>query len=410
VLPEAAAPDIAAIFDQVFTTGTPYMAHELPTTIDRHGQREVVYWNFVFQPERQSDGRISGILAIGTNVTEQVLARQQVQQLNQQLEARVQERTQAALALQADLLAAAQQQAAQRALFYEVFKETPAAICIQRGPEHRYEYANAAYQAFFPGRELLGRTVAEALPETVESGVVDLLDQVYKTGETYSGEELPLLMAQPDGRPPQQMYFTFTYQALRENGEIVGISTFAYNVAEQVLIRQQREAEQRQLHELFMQAPAPIVILDGPDLVFQLINPAYQRIFPGRELAGKPLLDALPELVGTPIPDLFQHVYQTGDPITVQELPLLMARHEGHAPEEIYWTFSYQARRGAHGRIDGVRVFAHDVTEQVRTRQRVQDLNNELATINQELTTANAELGESNRQLTRTNVDLDNFL
>ncbi|QKG51237.1 hypothetical protein GKZ67_00865 [Hymenobacter sp. BRD67] len=72
--------------------------------------------------------------------------------------------------------------------------------------------------------------MAEALPETVDSGVVDLLDNVYQTGETYYGYELPLLIAQPEG-PPKQMYFTFTYQAYRENGEIVGISTFAYDVA-----------------------------------------------------------------------------------------------------------------------------------------------------------------------------------
>ncbi|RPD44154.1 PAS domain S-box protein [Hymenobacter sediminis] len=499
VLPEAAAPPIVALFDHVFATGTPYTAHELPTTIVRHGRPEVVYWNFVFQAERQPDGRISGIISVGTEVTEQVRARQQVEQLNQELEARVRARTEQlsqqqallqqilgqvpaaigtltgpehrytffndryramatgrlqvgrsvaeahpevvvqgvvgildkvyatgqvfiatemavqlhedvsdqleqryldyiyqpltdernqttgilvfvldvtekvqtrerTIALQADLLAAAQRQVQERETFYRVFEETPAAICIQRGPEHRYEYVNPAYEAFFPGRKLLGRPVAEVLPETVGSGVLALLDRVYETGETYSGVELPLLMAQPEG-PPQQLYFTFTYQALRENGEIVGITTFAYNVAEQVRTRQQQLLQQRELEQLFMQAPTPIVILDGPSLVFQLVNPAYQRIFPGRELAGKPLLEALPELVGTPIPDLFQRVYQTGESVTVHELPLLMARHEGQTPEEIYWTFTYQARRTPDGRIDGVSVFAHDVTEQVRTRQ-----------------------------------------
>ncbi len=56
-----------------------------------------------------------------------------------------------------------------------------------------------------------------------------------------------------------------------------------------------------------------------------------------------------------------------------------------------------------HGGIDGLRFFAHDVTEQVRARQQVQALN-------QELTATNGELHESNTQLTRTNVDLDNFI
>ncbi|RZJ58351.1 MAG: hypothetical protein EOO55_01005 [Hymenobacter sp.] len=149
--------------------------------------------------------------------------------------------------------------------------------------------------------------------------------------------------------------------------------------------------------------PAPIVILDGPALVFQLVNPAYQRIFPGRELVDKPLLEALPELVDTPIPGLLRQVYQTGEPVVVQELPLMMARHEGQALEEIYWTFTYQARRDAHGVIDGVRVFAHDVTEQVRARHAV-------ATSAQQAQALAANLAEANQQLTRVNVDLDTFV
>ena len=55
-------------------------------------------------------------------------------------------------------------------------------------------------------------------------------------------------------------------------------------------------------------------------------------------------------------------------------------------------------------------VFTFDVTEQVRARQRVQELNEELAAINEELQASNQELNLTNQQLTRTNVDLDNFI
>jgi signal transduction histidine kinase len=410
-IPESVELGVVALFDRVYQTGEPFSLSEMEGWFDfkGNGEPEQVFLNLYMHPLHNAQGEVNGILDFSYNVTEQVRSRQQVEQLNQELETRVQQRTQQALALQADLLAAAQQQAQAREMFYQVFAQTPAAICIQRGPEHRYEYANQAYLDFFPGRVFIGQSVAEALPETVASGVVALLDHVYQTGETYYGYELPLLFDQPVG-PPRQMYFTFTYQALRENGEIVGISTFAYDVAEQVLARQQSEHHRQELVELFMQAPTPIVILDGPNLVFQLINPAYQLIFPGRELAGKPLLQAMPELVGTPIPDLFQHVYQTGEPVTVQEMPLQMARREGQAPEEIYWTFTYQARHSAPGVIDGVRVFAHDVTEQVRIRLQVENLNQELAAINEELHATNEELNETNTQLTRTNVDLDTFV
>ena len=372
VLPEAATPEVLAIFDQVFTTGTPHTAYEQPTTITRHEQPEVVYWNFVFEPERQPDGRIRGIRSVGTDVTAQVRARQQVEQLNQELEARVRERTQATLAMQDDLLAAAQRQAAERALFYQVFEETPAAICIQRGPEHRYEYINAAYQALFPGREFLGHAVAEVLPETVDSGVVALLDCVYQTGETYYGYELPLLIAQPQG-PPKQMYFTFTYQAYRENGEIVGISTFAYDVAEQVLARQEREAERQRLLSLFQEAPAGICILTGPELVYEFVNPRYQLLLPGRELLNRPIFEALPELVGTPVEGILRQVYATGQTREEQGLRVPVARPNDGVLEDRYFTFVYRARRDERGHVTGVLAFAFEVTEQVRARQREQE-------------------------------------
>ncbi|MBF9239740.1 PAS domain-containing sensor histidine kinase [Hymenobacter sp. BT683] len=299
-------------------------------------------------------------------------------------------------ARQAELLAAAQRRAQEREEFAQVFAHTPAAICIQCGPAHRYAYVNAAYQQFFPDRQLLGRPVAEALPETVDAGVVDLLDAVYRTGETYYGHEQPLLVARPGGQAPKPMYFTFTYQAYRENGEVVGISTFAFDVTEQVLARQERERQRQQLEDLFMQASAPIVVLDGPDHVFTLVNPAYQRFFPGRELQGKPLRDALPELADTPVPTLLRQVYTSGETCVAEEMPLQMARSAGGPLEEMYWTFSFQAHRDAHGDIDGIRAFAQDVTASVRARQQLQE--------------ANQALTESNRQLTRTNTDLDNFI
>ncbi|MCB2377647.1 PAS domain-containing sensor histidine kinase [Hymenobacter sp. BT635] len=402
-MPELQGQGIDSMLDSVLQSGEPFVGTALPFRMYRHGQLDTVYFNFVYQPQHNAQGDITGILVVATDVTDQVLSRQQVQQLNQELEARVQERTEAALALQADLLAATQRQVQERETFYQVFAQTPASIALLRGPRHRFEYVNAAYQQLFPGRTLVGRDLAEALPDAAAQGFLDLLDGVYRTGETFFGTELPLAIEQPDGRPARQTYFTFTYQAYHEHGRIAGISIFAYDVTEQVRARQLREAQQRQLHDLFLQAPAPIAILDGPTLVYQLVNPAYQRIFPGRELAGKPLLEALPELADTPIPELLQRVYTTGQTFVALELPVMLARHEGEPLEEIIWNFTYQARQDEHGAIDGVLVFAYDVTEQVRARRVVEEGG-------QQALALAAELATSNAQLIRTNIDLDNFI
>ncbi|GAA4389070.1 PAS domain-containing sensor histidine kinase [Hymenobacter koreensis] len=373
-IPEATALGVVALFDRVYQTGEPYYAREMEGWFDFRGtgEPEQVFLNLSLYPLRDAAGNVNGVLDFSYNVTEQVRARRQVEQLNQDLEARVQARTEEAFALQADLLAAEQHQAELKTRLYQVFEQTPASIALLRGPEHRFEYVNHAYQALFPGRALVGHPLAQALPDAVDQGFLALLDGVYRTGETFFGNELPLVIEQPDGRPPRQVYFTFTYQAYHEAGQTAGVTIFAFDVTEQVRARQQREAERQQLHALFMEAPAPIVILDGPELVFQLVNPAYQRVFPGRALLGKPVLDALPEIEGTPVAESLRAVYETGDSFVAQELPLQLARHDGAPLEELFFTFTYQARRNAQGDIDGVLVFAHEVTAQVQARRVVE--------------------------------------
>ena len=42
------------------------------------------------------------------------------------------------------------------------------------------------------GRNILGKTVEEAIPEVVEQGFIQLLDNVYQTGEPLIGNEILL--------------------------------------------------------------------------------------------------------------------------------------------------------------------------------------------------------------------------
>src|SRR5690606_6956982 len=74
----------------------------------------------------------------------------------------------------------------------------------------------------------------------------------------------------------------------------------------------------------------------------------------------------------TPIPGILEQVYRKGENFEAVEYPLMLSRHDDGTPEEIYFTFTYQARRDERGEIDGVLVFAHDVTEQVKSRQKVE--------------------------------------
>ena len=90
------------------------------------------------------------------------------------------------------------------------------------------------------------------------------------------------------------------------------------------------------------------------------------------------MLEALPELEGTPIPALMEKVYRSGETLKAQEMPLMMARSEDHPLEEIYWTFTCQARRNQQGETNGLVVFAYEVTDQVKARKKIEESQEEL--------------------------------
>jgi len=319
----------------------------------------------------------------------------------------------------------------QRQQLHHVLEQAPAMICIFDGPRHVFQFVNPPYQALVGERQLLGRPIAEAMPELVGQPIFALLDQVYQTGEAFNAQEMLVQLDHyNEGRQElEQRYYNFIYQARYDlAGTIDGILVFAYEVTPQVLARQQvqqlnQELEARvtertqQLQEqhirnarLIHEAPAAIAALSGPDLVFEVLNPAYQALFADRVLLGRPALEALPELLDGPGAALLRQVYETGVTYEGREVLMYFARPGDGLLEARYFDFIYQARYDAAGSIDGLMVFGFEVTERMQRRQQVQRLNEKLAAINQELSASNKELHVTNAQLTRTNADLDTFV
>ncbi len=452
-LPDLAGQGFEEVIATVLATGQPYVQPEQLITVTHTQQPYQRYLNVSYHPEQDANGQPTGILVYASDVTEQVLARQQVQQLNQalaanneelaaineeltasneeylyvntalaeaqqqlrqlnaDLESRVQQRTQelqashrASAALQAELLAAAQRQVQVRESFYQVFEQTPAAVSLLRGPTYRFEYVNPVYQQVFAGRQLVGHDFAEALPDAAAQGYLALLDDVYHTGETFLGAEVPFVSEQPD-TPTHTVYFNFTYQAYRENGEIVGISTFALDVTEQVLARQQREAQQAELQRLFAQAPMAIIVLRGPTFIIEQVNERAEAIW-GRTAAqvlGRPHFEAVPDAVGQGFEELLTGVLASGEPVVLHEVPVKLNRAHAGLSAVGYYSIIFKPLRDEHQRVNRIVVMWTESTDQVMARQQVQHLNEALAATNQ-------ELHESNTRLTRTNADLSTFV
>jgi PAS domain S-box-containing protein len=213
-------------WQQALATGTPF---QYEYRLRRHdGQYR---WLLVrSSPRREAGGAISMWVGAANDITEQ---RQMVQELLSANE------HQAALSDQA--YAAFQKAEGQRETYESLFMQAPAIICILRGPEHRYEFVNPRYQQVFPHRQLLGHTVAEALPELRDQGIIELLDKVYQTGETFYANELPLQLERDASQVLTDSYFNFSYQQFRENHQPAGIMVFAFEVTDFVRARQALE-------------------------------------------------------------------------------------------------------------------------------------------------------------------------
>jgi PAS domain S-box-containing protein len=68
------------LIDNVRLTGIPFRGQALPTPIVRNGKLEMVYLNFVYEPFHEDDGTISGVIAVATEVTKEVLAKHLIEE------------------------------------------------------------------------------------------------------------------------------------------------------------------------------------------------------------------------------------------------------------------------------------------------------------------------------------------
>jgi PAS domain S-box-containing protein len=208
-----------------------HVNHLVPIT--RHGRREEVYWTYSYSPidDETAPTGVGGVLVVCTETTAQVLTARR-------------------LANERDRLA-------------QLFEQAPTFMAMLSGPEHRFELANPSYLRLVGHRSILGRTVAEAMPEAVEQGYARLLDRVYQTGEAYIATGARITMPAGQHGPFVDRFVDFVYEPLKdEQGQVTGIFVLGADVtdrtrAEAALRRSEaelREADKRKDEFLAMLA------------------------------------------------------------------------------------------------------------------------------------------------------------
>src|SRR4051812_13112378 len=129
---------------------------------------------------------------------------------------------------------------AHREQLYALFMKAPAAIAVLSGEDLMFALANPHFEQLLGRTELTGRAGREAIPEPEAGPTWDLLQDVYRTGNPYLGNEFPALFGRSgDGGP---RYFNFVAQPTKDgHGAVSGVMLHAVEITAPVVARRKTE-------------------------------------------------------------------------------------------------------------------------------------------------------------------------
>ncbi|MBC7407352.1 MAG: PAS domain-containing protein, partial [Arcicella sp.] len=339
VFPELEGTAIYELLDHVYSTGEPFVANEMLVKLNKGNEKlDENYFNLVYQPSRDKDGKIDGVITHGVDVTEQVLARKKIEESEHR--------------------------------YHEIIYTSPSLIAIFKGEDMIIDIANDAILDSWGKGNIIGKSIFDVMPESIEQGFDKLLLSVYRTGESILGNEVPVTFYRKGTK--EIIYYNFVYQAQRNvHGEIEGVATIATEVTSQAELNKKIKESEEQFRNVWLQSPNIFVILKGPEMVIDFVNEPLLRSW-GRtnDIVGKTILEALPETKHQAFPRLLEEVYKTGKTYFGKEEKAVIIKDD--EPEDVYYNYVYQAIQ-EDGKVSGITVMATDVTEQVVARKKVEE-------------------------------------
>jgi len=197
------------------------------------------------------------------------------------------------------------------------------------------------------------------------------IDQVM-TGHGGTWNENQLVPISRHGRI-DEVYWTYSYNPIDDESTATGVGgvlVICVETTQQVLAERALRAAEARWRELFDQAPGFMCVLRGPEHRFEYYNRRYREIVGQREIQGRSVLEALPEVEEQGFIGLLDEVYRTGVAHIAHAAPIHLPRPGDENTLQLrYLDFVYQPIRNAGGEVTGIFVEGADVTERVLATQ-----------------------------------------
>jgi PAS domain S-box-containing protein len=228
---------LSSSLNRVLETNQPDHVALVPYDTSRPGEPPSIrFWSATHSPLRNRDGELAYILQHTEDVTELKALRERDARANM-AESGVLARAQA-------LQTASDKLFVEIALMRDLFEQAPGFIAVLTGPTHVFQLANDAYRRLVGRGNLVGHSVAEALPEVVGQNFLSVLDEVWRTGEPFTGQDMPVFLRWSGMAQPELRHVDFVYQPIRDaQGEMTGIFVQGHDVTERW--RAQRDLERQ---------------------------------------------------------------------------------------------------------------------------------------------------------------------
>ncbi|MCW3051949.1 MAG: luxQ 5 [Chthonomonadales bacterium] len=239
-------------------------------------------------------------------------------------------------------------------------------ICDLQG---RITYANRARLHFWQRelKDVLGKNFFELdYPHELAARIHAQIETVIATKEPLHTEAAYTSASGRSG-----FYDYILVPVFGTDGQVEAVAGSTRDISDRHRVQTENEAllrtlqvERERLTSLFVQAPAFIAVLRGPQHIFEMANPPYYQLVGHRDLIGRPVREVFPELADQSFFEILDEVYRTGRPFVGKQMLILFQETVDAPVRERYLDFVYQPLIEADGSISGI--FAHgvDLTEQ----------------------------------------------